>query len=413
MAENVGNPEFLNEKNYANIPFPDAGFRLLALYRYWNMIHYFFPYKHLIDKDWNAVMTEYLPKLVNAKDELEYELSALQLIGEIHDTHANLWGGNNKIEEWKGGNYAPVHLRFIENKLVVCDYYNPELKDDTGLEIGDIITKINGKIVTDLVSAMRPYYPASNEAARLRDVAADMLRSTQKEMAIEYNQNGTLKTKKLKLYPANELNIYQWYRLSDDISYRMLKNNIGYVTLMSIKDEDIPNIKETFKNTKGIIIDIRNYPSTFVPFSLGSYFVNKSTPFVKFTNGNVHNAGEFTFTQNLEIPNDEITYKGKLIVLVNELSQSQAEYTAMAFRAGAHTTIIGSTTAGADGNVSPITLPGGLRTLISGIGVYYPDGKETQRLGIIPDIIITPTINGIKSGKDELLEKAIEVILSE
>jgi len=97
-------------------------------------------------------------------------------------------------------------------------------------------------------------------------------------------------------------------------------------------------------------------------------------------------------------------------MIVNELSQSQAEYTAMAFRAGINTTIIGSTTAGADGNVSTIMLPGGLRTMISGIGVYYPDGTETQRIGIVPDIEIHPTVEGIRNGRDELLEKAIDLI---
>ncbi len=105
-----------------------------------------------------------------------------------------------------------------------------------------------------------------------------------------------------------------------------------------------------------------------------------------------------------------VTSKLKMLRRVNELTQSQAEYTAMAFRAGNNTIIIGSTTAGADGNVSTISLPGGLKTGISGIGVYYPDGTQTQRIGIIPDIQVEPTINGIKEGKDEVLEMAIKLI---
>ena len=48
--------------------------------------------------------------------------------------------------------------------------------------------------------------------------------------------------------------------------------------------------------------------------------------------------------------------------------------------------------------------------MISGIGVYYPDGTNTQRIGIVPDIWVEPTINGIKQGKDEVLKKAIEII---
>jgi len=54
--------------------------------------------------------------------------------------------------------------------------------------------------------------------------------------------------------------------------------------------------------------------------------------------------------------------------LVNEISQSQSEYTAMALRALPNSLIVGNTTAGADGDVSYINLPGGISTTISGLG---------------------------------------------
>ncbi len=414
VNQGVGNPDFKNENSYSSMSYPDDGFRLLSLFRYWNMINYFFPYKHLMDEDWNSKLSEYLPLFLNAKNELEYEMATIQIIGDIQDTHANLWGGADKIDEWKGANYSPVHVRFIENQLVVTDYYNQELKNQVGLEIGDIITKVNDITIETIVKEKSKYYPASNQPTRLRDISADLLRSNSNTIEIEFvsgNSNSQIKT--LKLYPKDSLDIYRWYRKSNDKSFKMLDNNIGYVTLQNIKEEDISKIKREFKDTKGIIIDIRNYPSTFVPFSLGSYFVSSMTSFVKFTNGNVNNPGEFTFTKELKIPSKGKTYKGKLVVLVNELSQSQAEYTSMAFRAGDNTTIIGSTTAGADGNVSAIMLPGGLRTMISGIGVNYPNGEETQRIGIVPDIQVVPSIEGIRQGKDELLEKAIETIMKE
>jgi C-terminal processing protease CtpA/Prc len=97
-------------------------------------------------------------------------------------------------------------------------------------------------------------------------------------------------------------------------------------------------------------------------------------------------------------------------VKVNEVSQSSAEFHAMAYRVHPNATVIGSTTAGADGNVSGFYLPGNINTMISGIGVYYPDGKETQRIGIVPDIEVTPTIESIKQNEDPLLEKALELI---
>jgi C-terminal processing protease CtpA/Prc len=136
-----------------------------------------------------------------------------------------------------------------------------------------------------------------------------------------------------------------------------------------------------------------------------------SIDFVKYTNGNITTPGLFTYCPNLKVGIKKTNYyKGKIVILVNEATQSQAEYTAMALRMAPRSTVIGSETAGADGNISFFYLPGGIRTAISGIGIYYPDGRETQRIGIGPDIKVTPTIKGIVENRDEVLDKAIEII---
>ena len=139
----------------------------------------------------------------------------------------------------------------------------------------------------------------------------------------------------------------------------------------------------------------------------------QNTPFVKFSRGSIEYPGLFVIDKGLLSVggNNRDFYKGKVIILVNETTISQAEYTAMALRVAPKAAVIGSTTAGADGNVSSFSLPGGINTMITGIGVYYPDGSETQRVGIIPDIDIKPTIQGLKRNQDELLEKAVEIIL--
>ncbi len=414
-AASIGNPLFLNENSYSQMRFPDVGFRLLALYRSWNMIYYFFPYKYLTDKEWSSVLKEYIPYFIETKTELEYELIATRIVVEVCDTHAGLWEGGNKIDSLRGDKQAPVRLQFIEKKWVVTDYFmdsnlsNAEKAKETGLKIGDVITHVGGKPIESIVDSIKKYYSGSNEAVRLRNITDDLLRSNQHMLSINYISSGQLKKK--EIYLKNRDYIY-YYKYKKDTTkcYKFINKDIGYVSLKSIKDKDINEIKKEFKNTKGIIIDIRNYPSHFVPFLLGSYFILNNTPFVKFTNGNTANPGEFNFIPSIEISKSREPYLGQLIVIVNEETQSQAEYTAMAFRAGANTIIIGSQTAGADGNVSDIVLPGGLRTTISGIGVYYPDGGETQRVGIIPDIEVRPTIRGIREDRDELLEKAIEII---
>jgi len=438
-----GNPEFINEQPYST-SFPDKNLRLLALYRYWNIIQYFFPYKYLTDKNWDEVLREYIPKFINAKTALEYQLTVLQLAGETNDTHArHFLGANeidllrgtryapfrtNEIDSLRGTRYAPFRVRFIENKLTVTDYFKPELKETAGLEIGDFITHINGKEIEYIIDSIKSYYPASNEAARMYYIAPDLVRSNNHSIHIVYNSSGTIKQKELTLYERSDLNMNE---ISNKLSYDSIMIDkdsmfIGYITLETINETEISHIKKSFMNAKGIIIDIRNYPATFVPFSLGNYFTSKRKPFARFTTANLNNPGEFNFSRNVsfldnnagnryssnifETPRSEKYFQGKLVVIVNEETISQAEYTAMAFRAGDNTVIIGSQTQGADGNVSFIPLPGGLKAGISGIGVYYPDGRGTQRIGIVPDIEVKPTIKGIIDGKDELLEKAIEII---
>ena len=179
----------------------------------------------------------------------------------------------------------------------------------------------------------------------------------------------------------------------------------------SVKADELPAVFEKIKDTKGLVIDFRSYPSDFVTVKMGKLLKPETTEFVKFSNTNNTQPGLFTFTPSLKIPGSgKNSYQGKIAILINETTQSSAEYHTMAFRTAPSSKVFGSQTAGADGNVSEFVLPGNISTMITGIGVYYPDGKETQRIGIIPDVEVKPTIAGIKNNKDEVLEKAMNWI---
>ena len=406
---NAGNPKFTNEKTYNMGKLPDDGFRLLALYRFWNMIHYFYPYKYVTDNDWNTVLKEFIPHFINVKNRIEYEQTVTFLIGEVCDSHAYL----QKEEGIDAIGQVPALVGFVENKLVVLEYY-VDINEHAGLNEGDVITHIEGKSVEAIVDSLKRYFPASNDAARLRDISREILRSNKNYIRVDYVSTDKIEQKNLYVGSRDMYMYHRNRKEREDTTkcYAFIEKDIGYITLKNIKNNDVPSIKKEFMKTKGIIIDLRKYPSTNIIYTLGSYFVSENTHFVKYTIGRSNNPGEFTIKNEYPIQKsaNEETYQGKLVVIVNELTQSHAEQTAMALRAGNNTTIIGSQTAGSNGNVTTIVLPGGLKTWISGIGVYYPDGRETQRIGIVPDIVVTPTIKGIREGRDELLEKAIEII---
>ena len=407
--DGVGNPDFSNEKPYENDAYPDAGFRLLSLYKYWNIIQYYFPYKNLIKEDWKEVLPEFIPKFADAKNETDYTLAALEIIARIHDTHANIWGSNKVLDKYFGARHVPVKLTFAENKAVVSSYINDQLGKESGLQTGDIITEINGKPVDPIVKELLKISPASNYPTQLRDIAKKLLRSNSETMNIKISRNGKTESLTVKTFEPKELNI----KKEQKDFFKMLDNQTGYFYMGSADGKKLSESFSQLKNTKGIVIDLRSYPSDFVVFSMGKLLKKDSSDFVKFTQTTNQMPGLFTFTPNLGVEGSGAEhYKGKIAILINETTQSSAEYHTMAFRTAPNSKVFGSTTAGADGNVSRILLPGNISTMISGIGIYYPDGTETQRIGIVPDVEIKPTVEGIKNGKDEVLDKALAWIKS-
>lgn len=410
LVPGVCNPEFKNENSYKEMKYPDAGFRLLCLFRYWNIIQYYFPYKYLIEENWNNVLPEFIPYFLNATNELEYKKAVLSLIARVHDTHANIWGKDSILTNYIGINYAPIEIGFVENKAIVTGYFDDSLGKYSGIKIGDIIENINDKSVDEIVQEKLPFTPASNYPTQLRNIARNLLRTNDSLISISYVREKLKTNVQIQCFSSDKLNLYQRLQ-KKDTCYKNITPDIGYLYPGNIKNEYLPIIIPEILGKKGLIIDFRCYPSDFIVFSLSEYLLPKKSSFVKFSNGSIISPGLFTMTDNLSVgKKNRNFYKGKVVIIINETTQSSAEYHSMAFRTAPKATVIGSMTAGADGNVSRFMLPGGISTMISGIGVYYPDGKETQRIGIVPDIEVKPTIRGITENKDELLEKAIEII---
>jgi hypothetical protein len=409
-----------NEINYGDNPYPPSALRLLALFRYWNIIQYFYPYRNLIREDWNKVLTEFIPRFVYAADKKEYLLACLELIRHIHDTHANVWKPADEMDTIEGIYLTPFQAKFIEDKLVVTGYYNDSPSTRAALKIGDIIQKIDNVPVDSLVKRFLVWTPASNYETQLRDLSSArglLLRSNRQAARLSVLHHDTLReiTMQRILLHKNKYIPIDYTDYPDSPVYKLLRADIGYINTDRLKEGDLDTIAQLFKDTRGLIIDMRSYPAVYMPYTYGSWLKPTSSPFVRCTSSVLAMPGMFIWGEPVENGgsmngSSHPVYKGKLIIIVNSTTQSSAEFTSMALSSVPHALVIGSTTAGADGNVSEVLLPGGVRTLYSGIGIYYPDGSATQRVGIRIDIIVRPTIAGIAAHRDECLEKAIDLI---
>jgi C-terminal processing protease CtpA/Prc len=405
------NPSFRNEESYSYNKYPDTGFRLLSLFRIWNIIQYYYPYKYLIGDDWNKVLPEFIPKFINAHNDIEYRLVMLKLLTRLNDSHANIPIDDEVINNYKGKYTMPFIVSYVEGKMVVTDFLTEELEKKNQFKRGDIILSVNGENYNSIIKNRFSTTTGSNYSTKLRNIARDFLRTNDTMLKINYESEGIKKTQKVRCVPYNFLVFYNRITSPKEDYYKLLDKDVGYINLGVKKSAEFSKIMDDFINTKGIIIDLRYMPD-FSFFNLCEYIMPDSKEFVKITNTNNQMPGLFSYGQSLKVgKKNPYYYKGKIVTLINENTQSRAEYVAMAFKTNPNSIFIGSTTAGADGDVSIFVLPGDVRIMITGTGIYYPDGSETQRIGILPDFVVKPTINGIKENRDELLESAIKQIL--
>jgi hypothetical protein len=60
------------------------------LFRFWNIIEYWYPYRNIVGEDWNGVLSEFLPRIALAKTSEDFQREVMALTAEVHDTHSHL-----------------------------------------------------------------------------------------------------------------------------------------------------------------------------------------------------------------------------------------------------------------------------------------------------------------------------------
>jgi C-terminal processing protease CtpA/Prc len=392
-----------SEVQYPDFKWTDKNLRLLALFRYWNLVEYFFPYKYQMDQNWDNTLTEMLPRFSAPGSELDYNLAIRELTVKLNDGHANFDG--MKVNEYLGLKFTPIIFKIIDEKIVITQFYDDNLGALNDLKIGDVITKIDGKTIDEIINEKGKYIKGSNKVSVLDNFKYVLLNGNGDTVEVELTRDGMKSIKIINRYPIGKIKIAEVK--NEKPEWELLGGNIGYINIDKLSIDNIPKVMEEFKNTKGIIFDIRGYPKNAL-LSLAEYLNPTEKEYARQIVPDLSYPGRFYWAsvQKCGKKNPDY-YKGKVISIVNEKTFSQSEYLAMVLQTAPNQTIIGSQTAGADGSNLRFQIIKGFRTSFSAYGVFYPNKKQTQRIGIVPDIEIKPTILGIQEGKDEVLDRAM------
>jgi C-terminal processing protease CtpA/Prc len=404
------------DQPYAEMVFPNNEYRLLALFRYWNVINYFFPYKHLIGDSWQTVLQRYIPKFEANKDAVDYQLTVRELVTEMHDSHGGVRNANAASEKF-GTYIPPVLTSYIEAKSVVTKVLDEKLP----IKVGDVVLAIDGEPVEKRREFLARYSASSTPQWSMRNVHGRLLLGPKASVAKLKLQNIAGETRDVELprtQPITDPKLFQLLERSTPVM-QVLPSGFGYADLDRLQAGEVDKMFETIKGRPAVIFDMRGYPNG-TAWSIAPRLTEKknvvaalfSRPILEatsLTNSELADNASYSFAQRIPERQGDV-YKGKVVVLINEDAISQAEHTCMFFEAATDVTFIGTPTAGANGDVTFMVLPGNLTVSFSGHDVRHADGRQLQRVGIQPTIKVAPTIRGLIDGRDEILEAAVKFL---
>ena len=417
-ADGVSFVTFQHEPGSSKTVFPNDPNGILSVFRFWNAIEYWYPYKYNLPVAWDTVLKQFIEKMLTHQDNRQYTLLIEELISSIHDGHG--FYRSTVTEQIDGKYYMPFTIQVVEDKILITSILNDSLAALSNVQVGDVLTSIENTTLQDFKKEYALIVPASNEGDFLKKLSYRLTRSShdKSQLTLERN-NKILKTESHnyipKPFPAVNLSP-TYFSFGKDSSFCMIGKDIGYINVGNFNRKDSLELGVMVAKVSKLIIDNRQNQDeskgTGGGEIIGSFIMPADNQFVRFSTPEPSYPGVFRLTEptNMGTQFKENYFKGDIVILIDENTMSVGEFLTMAYQKATKAITLGTTTAGADGNVTYLTLPGGIFTQFTGLGVYYPDGEETQRVGIKPTIEVKKTINGYRKNIDEQLNGAVDYL---
>ncbi|MET0555378.1 MAG: S41 family peptidase [Vicinamibacteria bacterium] len=393
------------ERDYSEAPYPDAAHRMLALFRLYAVVDHFFPYKPLMDRAWDETLADFIPRLRVARDETEYALAVSELATRLQDSHVTL--ASPVLDRHFGTHRPPVRVDLVEGQTVVT-----EAPPGSGLEAGDVVLSVDGEAASARRARLARYLPAST-AARLENKIdiQFLLGPPASRVAIE-TRGPDGKVRRVEAERTLE-GLAPRTRTRTGPAYAVLPSGLGYLGVDRLEPKDVAAAFEAIRGTPGVIVDMRGYPKVGAFAGVPRYLATKPPSAIGGSIRYDGTSGTFWLEEvvdTLEMAPPSERYGGRVVVLADGSTQSAAEYVCQLIRSSTDAIVVGSQTSGANGGVTRTILPGGIVVNFTAQSIRNHDGSRLQRVGIIPDIEVRPTLAGVREGRDELLERAVAVL---
>ncbi len=415
--------DFSFEKIYTK-GFPSAAYRLLGLFRFWNIVEFFAPDKELMDANWDRTLLDFIPRFLHDDNREAYFKSVSALLTTLDDGHAIVMDRHRF--DYLGKYEFPVTFKWIDQELLITAVASKHLVRKYQIEPGDHVLTLNHQTPEQQIKQLGPFAPASNQNRKMVILSTLLAAYSSPELTLELEKRNGQRIRIIeKLKPQSAWTVLvsesrakkALRQINQTTTKTLALQDIGYVNPCSCKNKALKKAYENARQYPALIIDMRGYPADDILLLLNQLLCREKKVFVKYLVADSLFAGQFCSQSDSLSHLDSLTpaslkahavsYSGPILVLVNSRTLSASEWTVMGLQTQQHVLVMGSQTAGADGNIARVPLPGGFNACFSGLGVLYPDGANTQRTGVRIDIPVSETLQGVLCGKDEILDAAV------
>jgi C-terminal processing protease CtpA/Prc len=368
------------------------------------VFQHFYPYFDAVQADWPGELKGALTAAAADADERAFLKTLRRLVAALHDGHGNVY-----LSSQAATAELPVLFDWVEDQLAVTQV--AAAADTGGLKPGDVVVTLDGRPAREALADAESLVSGATEQWR-RWVALQRLVTGPKDEPVKIaarHPGGELFTADLKRsvpWSPESFPPPRPAKISE------VKPGIFYVDIDRIGDDDFKGALDRLAGAKGIVFDLRGYPghlSTIVIAHLTDQPVSSARWNVPIVTRPDRQDWKWE-TSSWNVQPEAPRLKAKAAFIVDGRAISYAE-TYMGIVENYHLAeIVGSPTAGTNGNVNPFSLPGGYNVTWTGMQVLKHDGSRHHGVGIHPTVPATRTLKGVAEGRDELLERAIAVV---
>jgi C-terminal processing protease CtpA/Prc len=387
----------LEARDYGTLTADNISVRLADVVIAWNIFQHFYPYFDVVNVDWDEELTNALLSALKDRNEKDFYYTLSRLVAKLQDGHGFVF--HSMLNNRAG---LPVKVDWIENHVVVTASL-----DSSRFLIGDIILSIDGAKAEKALVEAEKFLSGSPQWKRWRSL-----------QQFGYGEQGSMakleiKRGKERLEVEAERNLKQPIPDVTPPHLQEIEEGIYYVNLSQATWQEIQNKIQDLADARGVIFDLRGYPNgnhQVICHLLKEDDTSKAwmqVPLIIYPDQEKI-VGYQKMGWGLAAQKPHI--EGKVVFLVDGRAISYAESFMSFIEYYKLAEIVGQPTAGTNGNVNPFTLPGGFRISWTGMKVLKHDGSRHHLIGILPTVPVEKTIRGVIEGRDEFLEKALELV---